>query len=271
MERKMKIGCMLLILCALLLNGCAISHQKEDTTTVPTTHITTAAAETTATTVEVSTTVASTVEETVEATTEVSTETTNLDKDAIYGIDRPEYGIELVKKSLADIIKMLNGSFDVKWAESVDYAQENRVYICNESVLPGMWFFIGDASNAMLNGEYSNDREEALDQIKQDILNNKYDSFTFLNVREPGNFSKNCYVGMSYTDFSEQRGEYGAAKRGFEGKIGQFIDDYDEDIKRVIVFYESIPLDAQSPSQITPDVLKENNPKINQFIIIPKE
>lgn len=274
-----KINCVaiawLLIVISLLMNGCKRNQQETQTATESSVIIeSTAVQQTTDAPTEKKTepdkTTFSMEATTVQSTTAASSEKiTESDKSAFYGTDYPDYGIDLAKKSLAEIIGIMDSNFVVNWADDVIYAPDSRIYICNESLLSGIWFFIGDASEAFLNGEYGLDKELALTEIKQDILNGKYTSFDFVNVRQTGNLSHGVYVGMTYKDFSEAIGHYDSAFTGGQGESishSQYLYNYADGIDFVLVLYESIGIGGE----ITVEQMKEANPQIKQFIVMPK-
>lgn len=121
-----------------------------------------------------------------------------------YGIDYPEYAVNLAKMSLPEVIELMGGDFEVKFASPEDniiYAPNCRVYICNETNIPGEWLFFEEASDKLIDGEYGSNRDEALLKIKDDILDGVYTDFDYINVREFGSVERSVYAGMKYNDF----------------------------------------------------------------------
>ena len=191
--------------------------------------------------------------------------------DDLYGRDFPYYGVELAKKSLSEIIEIMGGYFDVKWANDVVYAPGNRIYVSNEYVLPGMWFFIGDATRLFDSGEYGNDINIALTKIKKDILDGKYKKFDYVNVRTDGILDSNISPGMKYIDFCEAIGGYPPARVGGQSEIsnvGQYVYNYDDDLDFVLALYDDVDVDYNEEVPVA--TMKKLNPSINQFIVQSK-
>ena len=73
--------------------------------------------------------------ETVQTTAAVATVDTTTKPHDEYGIDYPEYAVNLAKMNLSEVIELMGGDFEVKFASAEDniiYAPTCRVYICNE-------------------------------------------------------------------------------------------------------------------------------------------
>ena len=109
--------------------------------------------------------------DTVQTTVAVATVESTTKSHDEYGIDYPEYAVNLAKMSLPEVIELMGGDFEVKFASPEDniiYAPNCRVYICNEANIPGEWFFFEEASDKLIGGEYGSNRDEALLKIKDE-------------------------------------------------------------------------------------------------------
>ena len=191
--------------------------------------------------------------------------------DDLYGREFPYYGVELAKKSLGEIIKIMGGNFDVKWANDVVYAPGSRIYVSNENVLPGMRFFIGDATRLFDSGEYGNDINIALTKIKKDILDGKYKKFDYVNIRQNGILDNGISPGMKYIDFCEVIGGYPPARVGGQSEIsnvGQYVKNFDDDLDFVLALYDYVDVDYNEEVPVA--TMKKLNPSINQFIVQSK-
>lgn len=83
--------------------------------------------------------------DTVQTTVAVATVESTTKSHDEYGIDYPEDAVDLAKMSLSEVIELMGGDFEVKFASPEDniiYAPNCRVYICNEANIPGEWFFL---------------------------------------------------------------------------------------------------------------------------------
>ncbi len=211
--------------------------------------------------------------DTVQTTAAVATVNTTKPNDE-YGIDYPESAVDLAKMSLSEVIDIMGGDFEVKFASSEDnimYAPDCRVYICNETNIPGEWFFLEEASEKFIRGEYGSNQDEALLKIKNDILDGVYTDFDYINVREFGSVERGVYVGMKYNDFMKFAKNPNPVTVGGVGGIGQYVYDYTDGIDFVLAFYDGYGIESDSDGTVPDSVMESENPPVTQFIVKAKK
>ncbi len=168
----------------------------------------------------------------------------------------------------------MGGDFEVKFASPEDniiYAPNCRVYICNETNIPGEWFFFEEASDKLIDGEYGSNRDEALLKIKDDILDGVYTDFDYINVREFGSVERSVYAGMKYNDFMKFAKNPNPVTVGGVGGIGQYVYDYTDGIDFVLAFYDGYGIEPDSDGTVSASVMESENPTVTQFIVKAKK
>lgn len=212
--------------------------------------------------------------DTVQTTAAVTTVESTTKSHDEYGIDYPEYAVDLAKMSLSEVIELMGGDFEVKFASPEDniiYAPNCRVYICNETNIPGEWFFFEEASDKLVGGEYGSNQDEALLKIKDDILDGVYTDFDYINVREFGSVERSVYGGMKYNDFMKFAKNPNPVTVGGVGGIGQYVYDYTDGIDFVLAFYDGYGIEPDSDGTVSASVMESENPPVTQFIVKAKK
>lgn len=212
--------------------------------------------------------------DTAQTTAAVATIDTTTKPHDEHGIDYPEYAVNLAKMSLSEVIELMGGDFEVKFASPEDnimYSPDCRVYICNETNIPGEWFFFEKASEKFIGGEYGSNRDEALLKIKSDILDGVYTDFDYINVREFGSVERSVYAGMKYNDFIKFAKNPNSVTVGGVGGIGQYVHDYTDGIDFVLAFYDGYGIEPDSDGTVSDSVMESENPPVTQFIVKPQK
>lgn len=139
------------------------------------------------------------------AETEVSTEKpTEIETEP----KTKEYtALELADKSLAEIIDIMGGDFNVEYGvEHLIYYTSPAPCIYNDSTLPGFAFFVKPREDIDL--EELSSPEGNLNDVKTDIITGKYDSFYFMGVYDNAKYDENISADMTYKEVSEVLNSY---------------------------------------------------------------
>lgn len=175
--------------------------------------------------------------------------------------------VDLIDKTIPEIINMMNGEYQIIKTESDVYN-----YIQNQSVFPGMEFYIqvsGDDIISANNGEeiHSNKLEAKLESGELTLDG--------IQVNKSGKVSDSIQVDMDYKSCSKVLGDFnciGGTGGYLGGDISSISYNYNDNNAKVILNFE-IPeeiyrdLSLGEISSVSAKEMKSYNPKLKNVVI----
>lgn len=165
------------------------------------------------------------------------------------------YGVDLVNKSLSEIIEIMGGDFQTEYSgEHLIYYTSGGFCIFNNDTLPGFAFFISPADR------YYDDLADPMTNLsgaKQDVLDGKYDSVDFIGVYGNAKYNEKISADMTYLEVSETIGSYKLAPVVGSAMPRQSID------QNATVWYDAGEMDE--------DTIKTANPRIKGISVHPSK
>lgn len=179
--------------------------------------------------------------------------------------------IDLIDKTIPEIIDMMNGEYQIIKTESDIYN-----YIQNQSVFPGMEFYIqvsGDDIISANNGEeiHSNKLEAKLESGELTLDG--------IQVNKSGKVSKTIQTDMDYKSCSKALGDFnciGGTGGYLGGDVSSVSYDYNDNNAKVILNF-NIPeeiykdLSLGKISCVSSEQMKSYNPKLKNIVIRKSE
>lgn len=179
--------------------------------------------------------------------------------------------VDLIDKSIPEIIDMMNGEYQIIKTESDIYN-----YIQNQSVFPGMEFYIqvsGDDIISANNGEeiHSNKLEAKLESGELTLDG--------IQVNKSGKVSKTIQTDMDYKSCSKALGDFnciGGTGGYLGGDVSSVSYDYNDNNAKVILNF-NIPeeiykdLSLGKISCVSSEQMKSYNPKLKNIVIRKSE
>ena len=118
--------------------------------------------------------------------------------------------VELIDHSIPELIKLMGNDCNTEYCgERLVYYTSGGLCFYNDDTLPGFAFFIDEAE-----GDYytltdsGKTKEQALAEIKENILSGKYDDFDFMCVYGGARYNDRISSDMHYVELSEIIGSY---------------------------------------------------------------
>lgn len=147
----------------------------------------------------------------IQNSTKQSEETTILPESSTEPTTEPETreytALELADKSLAEIIDIMGGDFEIEYnGKHLIYYTSGGLCIYNDETLPGFAFFVKPRDD--IDREELSSPEGNLDDVKTDILSCKYDGFYFMGVYDKAKYDDNISADMTYKEVSEVLNTY---------------------------------------------------------------
>ena len=174
----------------------------------------------------------------------------------------PIYGnytaVDLVNKSLSEIIDIMGGDFEVGDRRIIHYTSP-APYIYNDDVLPGFVFYIKPADG--YSYDELSDSESNLAGVREDVLAGKYDSFYFIGVFDGARYDDRISSDMHFNEICEIMGTDELAPLAGAGTPRQYVSYPDRDAVSACIYYYS--------SLIKVDSLKQENPSIYGIAVFP--
>lgn len=180
--------------------------------------------------------------------------------------------VDLIDKSIPEIISLMNGEYQIIKTESDWY-----IYIQNQSVFPGMEFYVqvsGDDIISANNGE----------EIHSDKLKAKLESGELtldgIQVNKSGKVTDSISVGMDYESCSKALGDFdciGGNGGYLSGSIESVSHIYNEKNAEIILHFFDIPskilsdLTSSKISSVSAEEMKSHNPKLKNVVIRKSE
>lgn len=179
--------------------------------------------------------------------------------------------VDLIDKTIPEIIDMMNGEYQIIKTESDIYN-----YIQNQSVFPGMEFYIqvsGDDIISANNGEeiHSNKLEAKLESGELTLDG--------IQVNKSGKVSKTIQTDMDYKSCSKALGDFnciGGTGGYLGGDVSSVSYDYNDNNAKVILNF-NIPeeiykdLSLGKISCVSSEQMKSYNPKLKNIVIRKSE
>lgn len=179
--------------------------------------------------------------------------------------------IDLIDKTIPEIIDMMNGEYQIIKTESDIYN-----YIQNQSVFPGMEFYIqvsGDDIISANNGEeiHSNKLEAKLESGELTLDG--------IQVNKSGKVSKTIQADMDYIECCKVLGDFnciGGTSGYLGGDVSSVSYDYNDNNAKVILNF-NIPeeiykdLSLGKISCVSSEQMKSYNPKLKNIVIRKSE
>lgn len=179
--------------------------------------------------------------------------------------------VDLIDKTIPEIINMMNGEYQIIKTESDVYN-----YIQNQSVFPGMEFYIqvsGDDIISANNGEeiHSNKLEAKLESGELTLDG--------IQVNKSGKVSKTIQTDMDYKSCSKALGDFnciGGTGGYLGGDVSSVSYDYNDNNAKVILNF-NIPeeiykdLSLGKISCVSSEQMKSYNPKLKNIVIRKSE
>lgn len=164
------------------------------------------------------------------------------------------YGVDLVNKSLSEIIEIMGGDFQTEYSgKHLIHYTSGGFCIFNNDTLPGFAFFINPAE-----GHYDDlaDPMTDLSGAKQDVLDGKYDSIIFMGVYDSAQYNEKISADMTYLEVSEAIGSYEVLPPVGAVYLRQAIDS------NATVFYNN-------DHELSAETAKSENPGIKGIAVFP--
>ena len=215
----------------------------------------------------------------IQSSTKQSEETTILPESSTEPTTEPETreytALELADKSLAEIIDIMGGDFEIEYnGKHLIYYTSGGLCIYNDETLPGFAFFVKPRDD--IDREELSSPEGNLDDVKTDILSCKYDGFYFMGVYDKAKYDDNISADMTYKEVSEVLNTYElepiVASSSLRQKLcydGQ--ESTDNQVQYQYVEVQTYQKQTEYGVFTAPNVesAKEKNPSIKGIVVFP--
>ena len=166
--------------------------------------------------------------------------------------EEDEYtAVELVDKSLSEIIEIMGGDFDVDNGQKylIHYTSPPARNIYNNDTLPGFVFFV-EPKEGVAYDELAEDTD--FDGVKADVFAEKLE-IKFIGLFENAKYDENISVGMSYVDISDAIGSYELLPPVGSEEMRQNIRYDDKETPAATVYYRASGDNEEKARQQNPE------------------
>ena len=180
---------------------------------------------------------------------------------------------DLIDKSVPEIVEIMGGDFEIEFNGShLIHYTSGGLCIYNDQTLPGFTFFIDEAESDFINIS-SGDFDSNLAFIKSNILDGKYEKFTFMSVYDGAAYNEEINANMDYEKISAITGYQNCIMTAGIERIIQDIDSTDM-IESASIYYDTDYndfIEYQPGDTILSTKMKCINPKIDCIVVFPKD